>query len=199
MSDSLDSRGTQLFEVVPGREYNRLIVRYPYQDDSDQAYAYHSSAMRLASTYTAAPQDDAILLPFLMLFRQTFELKLKELIRMLSKWRRKCDATYSETSPGLDMRLRRHLRHDLSRLLSETDEHWQALKLGDVFPPTVKETILLVHAADGRGPSFRYSGGLPNVQESIDFPSLVELLDPEYGKLESAYDWIEEACYNGQY
>jgi hypothetical protein len=65
---------TGLFAKVPTTEYNRLIVRYPYQNDSDYAMAYHEAGNRLASTYKGQPIDDTMLLPFLNLCRQAFEL-----------------------------------------------------------------------------------------------------------------------------
>jgi hypothetical protein len=77
----------RLLEAVPNKVYIRLIVRYPHRTDRDYAYFYHEAANRLASTYTGKPDDDTILVPFLMLYRHAFELELKNLIRFLSNIR----------------------------------------------------------------------------------------------------------------
>lgn len=60
--------GVRLLRRFPSATYGDLIVRYPYQRVSDYAYAFHEAANRLASTFHGEPVDDAILLPFLLLY-----------------------------------------------------------------------------------------------------------------------------------
>lgn len=80
---------TALFAKVPGKEYGRLIFRYPYHNDSMLAMSYHEAATRLAGTFEGQPIDDTMLLPFLTLYRQAIELRLKETIRDLAALRRR--------------------------------------------------------------------------------------------------------------
>ncbi|PQM73915.1 hypothetical protein C5Y44_10655 [Corynebacterium sp. J010B-136] len=59
-----------------------LLVYSPGQSNKDYALAYHESAKRLAGTFKGQAGDDLILLPFLALYRQAFELQLKLLSRI---------------------------------------------------------------------------------------------------------------------
>jgi hypothetical protein len=183
----------RLLQSVPGKVYSRLIVRYPYQTDSDYAFYYHESANRLASTYTGKAIDDVILMPFLMLYRQAFELQLKGFIRHLASVRRR----YHEPTnlalhrEEINERLRSKLGHNLAKLLGELLKHYDALKLSEAFPESVKKLVLMMHEADGKRTAFRYGGLLPDSQDSADFPDLVEMFDKEFKLLCAGEDWVE--------
>ena len=184
---------TRLLGAVPSTTYERLIVRYPYQSDGDQAIAYHGAALRLAQSYRGQPVDDTMLLPFLMLFRQAFELELKELIRFLAAKRRTYyDAASVPTGRELDELLRSNkVGHNLHRLMNLAKSHWGAFEMPEAFPPVVEQVVLKIHDADPFGTAFRYAGGLPDVQENADFPNLVKSLDEAYEMLEAAYSYAD--------
>ncbi|TDE88176.1 hypothetical protein EXU48_23945 [Occultella glacieicola] len=182
--------------AIPAKMYSRSVVRYPYQTNSDYAHAYHFAAKRLAGTFSSQPEDDLILLPFLLLYRHAYELRLKSLIQFLVQTR----MTYREgvtpelTEAGSDERLKQEFEHRLYQLLNESKTHYAALNLPDAFPPAVETVIAMLHEADGTGQAFRYAGQLPETQEHTDFPDLAKLLDEQYNTLSVVEDYVE-GCY----
>lgn len=56
---------------------------------------------------------------------------------------------------------------------------------------------MLLHDADSTGTAFRYSGQLPDIQESLDFPDLVQLLDAEFTMLGGMEDAVTEMYAEG--
>jgi hypothetical protein len=68
---------------------------------------------------------------------------------------------------------------------------YDALDLGEPFPESTKNLILLLHDADGSGTAFRYSGEPSDSTEHIDVPDLVKLLDDEWNLLNGVCSWIE--------
>jgi len=196
MRRSGNKQPTALFGKVPGHEYDRLIFRYPYQGDTMLAMSYQEAAKRLADSYRGQPIDDTILLPFLILYRQAFELRLKEVIRDFASSRRRF---YESNNPALqpaaiEKRLRnpRVLGHNLEALLKEMLEHVDHLENAGDFPESTRELVMLLHEADGTGTAFRYSGQLPDIQESLDFPDLAALLDREFTMLGGMEDALTE-------
>lgn len=183
----------KLFQAVPNTDYSRLIVRYPYQDDTVFAFSYKESADRLASTFKGDAPDDMMLLPFLTLYRQAFELQLKVIVQILAGIRRAYEGEYGEetSAKAIDLRFKNDIKHNLHKLLNEVLKHYNALDLGEPFPASIKKLILLLHDADGSGTAFRYSGRLPDTTEHIDFPSLVKMLDDEWNLLNGVWSWIE--------
>ncbi|WP_166355036.1 hypothetical protein [Phytoactinopolyspora limicola] len=190
---NMDDETLRLLELVPNKAYHRLIVRYPYQTDSNFAFFYQESAERLASTYRGKPEDDTILMPFLMLYRHAFELEIKDFIRFLAQKRHR----YHEAQNGelrreeIDKKLRHKLRHNLEDLLNELLQHYDTLALPEEFPQSVKDLVDMLHAADRGGTAFRYAGGLPDSQDYADFPDLVELLRERFELLQAVYSSVE--------
>ncbi|MCO1657123.1 hypothetical protein [Pseudonocardia humida] len=190
---SSSGKPLRLLQTVPNEVYSRLIVRYPHQTDRDYALFYREAATRLAGTYSGQPIDDTILMPFLMLYRQAFELQLKNFIRYLASVRRRYhdSAAPSLSSDVVGERLKKTLGHNLAKLLNELLKHYEALDLAEPFPSGVKKVIQMLHEADQRGTAFRYSGEMPESQDRADFPALAALLDEELGKLIAVEDWID--------
>ncbi|WIB69139.1 hypothetical protein DEI93_16330 (plasmid) [Curtobacterium sp. MCBD17_035] len=183
----------RLFREVPNRVYDRLIVRYPFQTDRDYAASFHFAAQRLAETFSGQPIDDLILLPFLTLYRQAFELQLKNTIRGLANTR----MTYVEgrTSELLkavsEERFKKHLGHNLYRLLNDAKRHYAALDMPETFPESVEKLVVMLHEADESGTAFRYAGDLPDVQDYADFPDLAKLLDEQFTLLSVVEDYVD--------
>jgi len=183
----------KLFATLPSKGYGRLIVRYPYQDDTNYAFAYREAARRLASTFRGDAPDDLILLPFLTLYRQAFELQVKEFIHFLAGLRRQYEGQSADTDRAvLEKRLQKDLGHNLHKLLNEARKHYDALALDQPFPKSIENLLLMLHEADATGTAFRYAGEFPDTQDHIDFPHLVKLLDDEWELLDGVWAWIDD-------
>lgn len=183
-----------LLEGAPATDYDRLIVKAPYETDRHFALFYRESANRLASTFSGKPEDDMILLPFLGLYRQAYELALKSFIRDLAKERRRLvDASNPDLVPDeIDKRIQYTLGHNLHKLLNEVQKHWEALDLGEDIPADLIALIMEMHQTDPAGTSFRYSSvNQPTDQARSDFPDLVKMLDEGLTTLWSVEDWAD--------
>jgi hypothetical protein len=187
------SKKLSILEAVPATSDDHLIVRYPFQTDLDFAYAYHEAAKRLASTFEGKAQDDAILMPFLMLYRQAFELELKSLVRYLASLRRKwLEPNNPDLVPkAVDERLKNKHGHRLAAIRDELLDHWKALDLPEAFPKGVSKVIEMLHADDPSGTALRYAGETPVEQQNADFPALAARLDEELSMLGASYDFVD--------
>lgn len=189
---STRSKPLRLLESVPNKVYSRLIVRYPYQTNRDYALSYRFAAKRLAEMFTGDTIDDLILLPFLTLYRQAFELELKNLIQFLVSTRMTyVEGRTSELEQARSDERFKELGHNLHKLLNEAKKHYDALDLDEAFPPEVEKLIAMLHEADKSGTAFRYAGQLPNTQEHADFPDLAALLDQQYDNLTVITDYVD--------
>jgi hypothetical protein len=165
-----------------------LIVRYPDSDDGRLGSSFAAAADRLFASYKGGAPDDALLLPYLYLYRHAIELDLKYSIRYAARLRR----NNGETDPDLESaavakRLRRQHGHRLMPLADELDLHMRALDQEDI-PTSVRDTFTLIAATDPRGESFRYSGSLPDAQDYIDFPRLADTVSDAYRIASAASD-----------
>ncbi len=182
----------RLLAGVPAKRYDRLIVRYPYQSDRDYAHAYHAAAQRLASTYTGEPEDDAILIPYLLLYRHAFELQMKDMIRQLVAWRRDYGYGASEAlrPAELEEHLKNRLGHRLGAILRYVTLQYDAVEPSEPFPDSVTQVVTMLHEADKAGMAFRYSGLLPETQDNADFFDLQTALDEQFDLLSVTLDPI---------
>lgn len=193
MSNPKKPSTTKLLGSAPATAYNTQIVRYPFEDSGRLSYSFHQAAERLASTYTGKPEDDSLLLPYLTLNRQAFELELKHLIATLASYRQ----TYIEgVTPDLTLaqdpeHLRVKYGHNLHKLLAELERQYAALKLPSPFPASIRAVVLAFHEDDKAGVAFRYAGQLPEVQEHADFPTLHALLSEAYEELSVLEDYVD--------
>lgn len=182
----------RLLESVPSKVYERMVVRYPYQTDANFAHAYHFAAQRLARTFSGSPEDDLILLPFLTLYRQAFELELKNVIRSLVRVRvAYVEGHTPELSTAISQKRLKELGHNLHKLLNEARKHYEALDLSESFPKGVEQLVTKLHEADKSGTAFRYAGQLPQTQEHADFLDLAALLDEQFQNLSVIIDYVE--------
>lgn len=188
-------RSLRLLQSVPNKVYNRLIVRYPYQTSRDYASSYKLAAKRLAETFTGDTIDDLILLPFLTLYRQAFELELKNFIHFPVGIRLTYvdGATHELEHASSEARFKK-LGHNLHKLLNEAKKHYAALGLNDSFPADVQLIIGMLHEADRNGTAFRHAGQLPHTQEYVDFPDLAALLDQQHESLAVIIDYVDGVC-----
>lgn len=188
----------RLLASVPAKADRRQIVRYPYQTDRDYAVAYHESAQRLALTFKGQPIDDLILLPLLTLYRQAYELQLKNAIRSLVEVRtRYVEGPSPELTEAVTEVRFKNFGHNLHKLLNEVLLHYGTLKMPEPFSSGVTKVIQWLHEADKTGTAFRYSGRLPDTQESADFPDLIRLLDGQFKTLVAVTDYVEGLYEDG--
>jgi len=191
--DQPEPKPLRLLQAVPSKAYSRLIVRYPFQTDDNYAHAYRFAAKRLAETFNGDTVDDLILLPYLTLYRQAFELELKNTIRSLVRIRMTyVDGRTQELREAVSAdRFKGDFGHNLHKLLNEAKKHYAALDLPEPFPEGVDRLVMMLHDADRSGTAFRYAGQLPDVQEHADFPDLAAMLDREFDMLSVVEDYAD--------
>ena len=175
-----------VFTQFPATGADSLIVRYPFEGDDRLAYSFAATADRLVSTFTGSPSDDAMLLPYLYLYRHAMELELKQTIRYAARLRR----AKGESDPGLapdtlNDHLKGRIGHRLMALVDALDLHLKALDL-ERTPKSVRETLELISNADKMGVAFRYSGSLPDTQDNINFGALAATVQGAYQLLAAA-------------
>lgn len=180
------SDSPHLFKVFPGKDPRSLIVRYPFQDDSDVEYGFAEAARRLAQSFSGEPIDDVILMPFLFLWRHAIELSLKNQIRTAVTLRK----LNGEDDPSLnkdEVTARLTKTHRIGQLAKELAGHFSHLDL-PAMPEETRRTLEWLVAADPAGLAFRYSGALPDTQDFIDFPKLSGSLEDTYNMVSAGKD-----------
>lgn len=185
------TKPTAVMSNAPATTYSNLIVRYAHRSANDFAYFYAESAKRLADTFKGNAEDDTILLPFLYLYRQAVELRLKSHISSFAHTRMTyVDGFTQELKNRTDPEwLRKRYGHNLLRLLNQAKAQYEALS-DEPFPPDIEKFVLALHEDDEGGVSFRYAGNLPDIQETADFPKLAEWLETGYEDLSLLEDGI---------
>lgn len=182
-----------ILRKAPASGRGTLIVKHLYSYPGQYASFYHQSAKRLADSFSGEPADDEILLPFLFLYRQAIELKLKHLISFLAKIR----ISYVDGHAPDLTRLRDpdHLKtrfgHNLHKLLNELKTQYEALALEQTFRKETEELIMAFHQDDRGSFAFRYEGELPPFQQNADFLALAQWLDNEFDLLSLIEDAVE--------
>lgn len=186
MGKDKKAKAPRIFSQQPSGGMSDLVVYYPGQNDTEYALAYHDAAMRLASTFKGRAKDDLLLLPFLTLFRQAFELQLKINIKELVTLRIEfLDGNAPELECERSVDKFKELGHNLRKILNKSVVHYGSLHLPEPFPDSVKDTIRGFHEADKGGTAFRYAGQLHGDEERINFPRFANQLNQEFILLES--------------
>lgn len=177
-----------IFTEFPAVNAAGLIVRYPREGGDRLAYCFADAAERLASTFSGGAPDDALLMPFLYLYRHAIELDLKHAIRYAARLRRNNGELRPELAPdAIAERLQKKHGHRLMALLDELDAHLRALEESPL-PTEVRRLFTRVSASDPSGGAFRYGSGLPDGQDQIDFPALAAALKEAYNISSAASD-----------
>lgn len=189
-----NNEATPLFAAHPQIDMQGLIMRFAWEQEINLAFAYQNSAARLASTHTGDSTDDLILLPYLTLCRQAYELTLKVTIRSLASLRRThLDDQSTELSRDRVNENLLRIGHDLLRLWKKVKGHFIVLFPDVDLPESLDATIRLLHRSDKSGTAFRYNGVLKPMTESVDFPSMAKRLDSELNVLISVLDYSTES------
>lgn len=169
-----------IFTEFPATDHAGLIVRYAGKGAERLAHSFADAAERLASTFRGQAPDDAVLMPFLYLYRHAIELDLKHAIRFAARLRRINGEREESLGPdAVAERLQKKHRHRLMALVDELDGHLVDLRLS-TLPKDVRRLFTLIHASDPSGESFRYGSGLSDSQDQIDFPALAAALKEAY-------------------
>jgi hypothetical protein len=180
------AQSPHLFKVFASNDHQSLVVRYPYQKDSDVEFGYVEAAKRLAASFQGQPIDDTILMPFMYLWRHAVELSLKQQIKLAARLRR----ANGDQDESLDPeRLRGWLNrtHSMRALAKELAGHFVQLDLPEM-PKDTSRTLSWLIEADPNGQTFRYSGGLPDTQDFIDFHALSKCLEEAYNIVSAGID-----------
>lgn len=191
MTESPDPKSPKLFTLFPGKNYDGLIVRYPFDSDSRMEYSFAEAAERLAATYEGRPADDAILFPWLFLYRHAIELSLKESIRLSAALRRNAGENDERLgSRVVRERLRSKHRHSIGALVHELNQHLRALGLA-LLPGDTMRMLTALATADPKGESFRYAGSLPDSQDAMDFYEFSAAVKEAYSITSATYDMLD--------
>jgi len=192
MTDRRRVGSSALFNLYPGTHYDGPIVRYPYDTDARLEYCFADAADRLASTYQGRPQDDAILYPWLYLYRHAIELALKESIWLAARLRRNNGETDERLeTEAVRLRLRTKDKHSIGALVHELNTHLAALDQ-PLIPKDAMKMLTALATADPAGEAFRYTGGLPDSQDAMDFHELNAAVKEAYGMTSATYDVLDE-------
>lgn len=179
-----------LWDSHPATGRDHLIQYNPhFMDETIVAAGFADAARRLRDSYRSEAWDDVILLPFRFLWRHAIEVQMKIDIRSLTTLRRReGDSGVRVASNEVANRLRYKIGHDLRGLVSELNEHIQALKLK---PLTVEvlATIEGLAGMDNRsGTAFRYTGILAAGPADLNIDSLATSLNDAYEQLSVVVD-----------
>jgi hypothetical protein len=165
-------------------------------------HCFSDAAERLADSYQGRAPDDALLLPFLYLYRHAFGLDLKSCI----EWAAACRVLRGDDDESLEPEaVQRRLQHDhghkIMALFEELDGHLRALGF-EAMPKASRKLHSWVSNTDPRGESFRYAGSMPwqvgDSGDDVDFVSLREALRDGFSLAQGALSMLEDAHQNLQ-
>lgn len=208
MDDVTNGKRVDIFsQFPPGANRRTTAVRYPDPNGERLGYAYAEAARKVVAGFSGAPAEDALLLPFLYLFRHGFELDLKYAIVYATALRRAAGQFDLEPASGgtvvdrlvpaeVRKRLKAKLGHRLVDLLDELDRHLAALGLGPC-PREVRRCVEWLNAADPGGVSFRYGDdGRIDGEVPVNLTELASALDEAHDMLASVPSVLEsfEEC-----
>jgi hypothetical protein len=160
-------------------------------------HCFSDAAERLADSYRGEAHDDALLLPFLYLYRHAFELNLKSCITTAAA----CRILQGDHDPALEpaevqRRLHHVHGHKVMSLFEELERHLAALGLKRM-PKRSRTLHTWVSNTDPRGESFRYPASLPGTlgdsQDNVDFLTLREALLDGFNLAQGAHSMLDDA------
>jgi hypothetical protein len=193
-------RPQDLFTEFPATTHDRLIVRYP-DAMTNLEHSFSDAAERLADSYKGRAPDDALLLPFLYLYRHAFELNLKGCIELAAACRvLEGDDEDGSLEPAEVQRRLHHVHgHKIMALFEELDGHLKALGF-DPIPKESRKLHTLLSNTDPRGESFRYDRSMPgrlgDSGDDVDFIALRTALRDGFGLAQGALSMLDDAFQN---
>lgn len=180
-----------IFEVFPADKHDTLIMKWPdHQRNIPHEFAW--AAQRLTSTFRGVPEDDALLHPFLYLYRHAIETAIKELINEVAAFRRLKGERGEDVDPAkIERHHRREARHDLAILLNDLNAQMSAAEF-PLLPGDVREALALLADADPKGNSFRFPTEYLDTNR-IDFSKLAAMFDGVYSMIAAGVDMVDAA------
>lgn len=174
-----------------------LVQLNPYEDMGYYSSHYRHSADRLVKTHQGDPEDDEILMPFLTLYRQAYELLLKDLALCIAAHQRRFGNSSLEYSrEAMEVRIgpgKKNFGHHLNRSFDWVSEELERLKLSnEELPPELAKAVDLLHDIDPSGTNFRYPDPMLNEPLNVDIHKLQSVLAIGLDWLWAVYDHTDE-------
>lgn len=174
-----------------------LVQLNPFEGMGHYANHYRECADRLVESHRGRPQDDSVLMPFLTLYRQAYELLLKDLALCIAAHQFRFGNTASDYSresmqarigPGKD-----NWGHSLHRSFKWVSNEIEQLDLSDdELPQELKSAVDLLHDVDPSGTAFRYPDPKLTEPLNIDIYKLQNELSTGFHWLEAVYSFVDE-------
>lgn len=175
-----------------------LVQLNPYEGMGDYGSHYRHCADRLVESHQGNPQDDAILMPFLTLYRQAYELLLKDLALCIAAHQRRFGNPSLEYSKAaMEARIgpgEKNFGHKLKKSFAWVSGEIEQLKLSaEDLPPELSKAVDLLHDIDPSGTNFRYPD--PELREplNVDIYKLQSVLGAGIDWLWAVYDHTDES------
>lgn len=179
------------------RGIDTLVQLNPYEDMAYYAFHYRHCADRLVNSHEAKPEDDEILMPFLTLYRQAYELMLKDLALCVASHQRRLGNSSEEYSRKAMETLigtgEKNFGHRLNRSFKWIQDELKILGLvGADLPNELIKAVDLLHDIDPSGTNFRYPD--PELTEplNVDIYKLKSVLAKGFDWLSAVYDYVDE-------
>ena len=174
-----------------------LVQLNPFEDMTYYASHYQHCADRLVKSHVGHAYDDEILMPVLTLYRQAYELQIKDLALCIGVHRRRLGGSASNYSAAaMEFRIgpgKNSFGHSLRRSFSWVTQELEQLSLSDEeLPQELINAVELLHGIDPWGTKFRYPD--PELSEplNVDIRKLQSVLATGFNWLQAVYDHTDE-------
>lgn len=174
-----------------------LVQLNPYEDMGYYAFHYRHCADRLVESHQGNPEDDEILMPFLTLYRQAYELLLKDLALCIAAHHRRFGNPSPEYSRhAMEVRIgngEKNFGHKLKRSFAWVSRELELLKLSnEKLPSELTKAVDLLHDIDPWGTNFRYPDPALREPLNVDIYKLQSVLATGIDWLSAVYDHTDE-------
>lgn len=174
-----------------------LVQLNPFEDMGHFSSHYRECADRLVQSRCGDPKDDEILLPFLTLYRQAYELLLKDLALCIAAHQvRFGDPNPDYSNKNMKVRIgpgKGNWGHSLYQSFKWVSDEIDQLKLSDEkLPRELTLAVNLLHGVDPSGTKFRYPDPELNRTLKIDIYKLQADLSAGIDWLWAVYSHTEE-------
>ncbi|MGN5734767.1 hypothetical protein [Arthrobacter psychrochitiniphilus] len=174
-----------------------LVQLQPFQGMGHYSSHCRRSADRLVASHCGQPQDDEILMPFLTLYRQAYELSLKDLALCIAAHQ----VRFGVESPNyskknMDVKIgagNGNFGHNLHRSFAWVSREIGELDLTDEkLPQELSLAVDLLHNIDPSGTTFRYPDRDLKRTLNLDFSKLSADLAGGIDWLWAVYTQVDE-------
>lgn len=175
-----------------------LVQLNPYEDMGSYGSHYRNCADRLVGSHQGKPQDDEILMPFLTLYRQAYELLLKDLALCIAAHQRRFGHPSSEYSKAaMEARIGqgdKNFGHKLKKSFAWVTREIEQFNLStEDLPPELSKAVDLLHDIDPSGTNFRYPDTELRESLNVDIYKLQSVLGTGIDWLWAVYAHTDES------